>query len=95
MERMEHIRGTLVDGEEVVLEGVDGYLASHENKAGRKTLYGYFEMPTERLRVLSHEHSYRLVLSDGRKGTIYTEVIPSNVPGNSIAEFHVSGVLKK
>ena len=95
MERMEHIRGSVVDGDEVVLEGVDGYLASHEQKGGRKSFYGYFEMPTERLKVLHHERCYRLVLADGRKGNIYTEVIPSNVPGNSIAEFHISGALKK
>ncbi|AMV39612.1 hypothetical protein [Planctomyces sp. SH-PL62] len=95
MERMEHIRGALIDGEDVVLEGIDGYLACHDHKGGRKTLYGYFEMPTERLQSLSHDRCYRLVLTDGRKANVYTEVVPSNVPGNSIAEFHVSGVLKK
>ncbi|MDG3002775.1 hypothetical protein [Paludisphaera mucosa] len=95
MERMEHIHGSLIDGEDVVLQEVDGYLASHDHKGGRKTLYGYFEMPTAELQRLNHDRCYRLVLSDGRKANIYTEVIPSNVPGKSIAEFHISGALKK
>ena len=49
MERMEHIRGKILEGEQTVLDPVDGYLACHDHK-GRKTFYGYFEMPTEQLR---------------------------------------------
>ena len=94
MERMEHIRGKILEGEQTVLDPVDGYLASHDHK-GRKTYYGYFEMESEQLKVLNHETCYRLVLSDGRKGNIYTEIVPSNVQGKSVAEFHVSGGLKK
>jgi hypothetical protein len=92
---MEHIRGDLFDADELVLDDVDGYLSSHENKAGKKTFYGYFEMATERLKVVDPGRCYRLVLKDGRKGNIYAGVVPSNVPGHSLAEFHVSGSLKK
>ena len=94
MERMEHIRGKILEGEMTVLDPVDGYLASHDHK-GRKTLYGYFEMASEQLKILNHETCYRLILSDGRKANIYTEIVPSNVAGKSVAEFHVSGTLKK
>jgi hypothetical protein len=94
MERMEHIRGKVLEGEQIVLDQIDGWLACHDHK-GHKTLYGYFEMPTEQLKVLNHETCYRLVLSDGRKGNIYTEIVPSNVAGKSVAEFHISGGLKK
>jgi hypothetical protein len=94
MEKMEHIRGKIVDGEQTLVDSVDGYLAYHDHK-GRKTFYGYFEMDTERLKVLNHETCYRLVLSDGRKGNIYTEIVPSNIAGKSVAEFHVSGGMKK
>jgi hypothetical protein len=94
MERMEHIRGKIFQEDRIVLDPVDGYLACHEHK-GRKTYYGYFEMPSEDLKVLNHETCYRLVLSDGRKANIYTEIVPSNVPGKSVAEFHISGSLKK
>ena len=95
MERMERIHGSLIDGEDVVLDGLDGFLACHDHKGGRRRLYGYFEMPSDRLAALNHDRRYRLLLSDGRMGDVYTEVVPSNVPGNSIAEFHVSGTLKK
>jgi len=94
MDRMERIRGKILDGENVVLDGIDGYLACHEHK-GRKTLYGYFEMPTEQLKVLNGQTCYRLVLNDGRKANIYTEIVPSNTAGKSLAEFHISGGLKK
>jgi hypothetical protein len=94
MERMEHIRGKLLDGEQVVLEGVDGYLACNDHR-GRKSFYGYFEAPTDVLRRLRHETCYRLILNDGRKADVYTEIVPSNSAGNSVAEFHVTGGLKK
>ncbi|MGC8643763.1 MAG: hypothetical protein ACP5XB_28215 [Isosphaeraceae bacterium] len=94
MERMEHIRGKIVEGQTTLIDPVDGYLASHEHK-GRKTLYGYFEMSSEQLRILNHETCYRLILADGRKGNIYTEIVPSNIAGKSVAEFHVSGMFKK
>jgi len=91
---MEHIRGRLLDGEEVVLEGVDGYLASNDHR-GRKSFFGYFEAPSDMLRRLRHETCYRLILNDGRKADVYTEVVPSNHAGNSVAEFHVSGGFRK
>jgi hypothetical protein len=94
MERMEHIRGKILEGEQMILDSVDGYLACHDHK-GRKSFYGYFEMASELLKVLKHETCYRLVLSDGRKANIYTEIVPSNVQGKSVAEFHISGGLKK
>jgi hypothetical protein len=95
MDRMEHIQGKIVDGEQVVLDQLDGYLGCHEVVKGRKTYYGYFELPTEQLSGLHHETRYRLVLKDGRAADIFTEVVASNKPGLSLAEFHVSGALKK
>jgi hypothetical protein len=94
MERMEHIRGKIIEGEQVLIDPVDGYLAFHDHK-GRKTFYGYFEMPSEQLKVLNHETCYKLVLTDGRRANIYTEIVPSNMPGHSVAEFHISGGIRK
>ncbi|MGA8351621.1 MAG: hypothetical protein WB773_27780 [Isosphaeraceae bacterium] len=54
-----------------------------------------FEISNEELKILNHEMCYRLVLSDGRKANIYTEIVPSNIAGKSVAEFHISEVLKK
>ena len=52
-------------------------------------------MSNEELKILNHETCYRLVLNDGRKANIYTEIVPSNIAGKSVAEFHISEVLKK
>jgi hypothetical protein len=94
MEKMEHIRGKILNGEQTVIDQLDGYLAQHDHK-GRKTLFGYFERPTEDLKVLDHQTCYKLVLNDGRRANIYTEIVPSNIAGKSVAEFHISGPLKK
>jgi hypothetical protein len=94
MERMKHISGKILDGELTVIDQLDGYLGELDHK-GRETFFGYFERPTEDLKVLDHETCYKLVLSDGRKANIYTEVVPSNVAGKSVAEFHISGPFKK
>lgn len=95
MDRMEHIKGKIVEGDRIVLDQADGYLGCHDVGKGRKTYFGYFELPSDRLTSLDQATRYRLVLSDGRAADIFTEVIPSNTPGLSLAEFHVSGMLKK
>lgn len=94
MERMERIRGKLVEGDQVVLDEFDGHLASVQNH-GRTTYYGFFELPTERLAGLNHQTCYHMHLHDGRKANVYAQVVPSNVQGNSVAQFHVSGPLRK
>jgi len=94
MERMERIRGTLVAGDQIVLDEFDGHLASVENH-GRTTYYGFFELPTERLAKLDHQTCYQMRLRDGRNAHVYAQVVPSNVQGNSVAQFHVSGPLRK
>ena len=38
MERMEHIRGKILEGEQTVLDPVDGYLACHEQRAARRSM---------------------------------------------------------
>ena len=95
MDRMEHIRGKLLDGERVVLNEVDGFLGHHDKPNGRKSYFGYFELPTEQLAGVEHNSSYHLALSDGRGASIFTEIVASNKPGMSLAEFHVTGALTK
>ena len=95
MDRMEHISGKIVDGDRLVVDYSDGYLGCHDIGKGRKSYFGYFELPSERLASLDQATRYRLVLSDGRAADIFAEVLPSNTPGLSLAEFHVSGMLKK
>ena len=97
MERMERIRGKLMadDGSKVLLDKVDGYLGYHARKNGSKSYFGYFEVPPDNSNGLNQNSSYRLVLDDGRVGDIYADVHPSNMPGKMVAEFHVTGNLRK
>jgi hypothetical protein len=94
MDRVEHIRGKIFQDEQLVLDQVHGFLNSHE-KQGRKTFYGTFDLATEQCKVLNNATCYRLVLADGRKCNFYVEIVPSNVQGKSIGEFHVTGGFKK
>ena len=94
MDRVEHIRGKIFQDEQLVLDQVDGFLNCHE-KQGRKTFYGTFELGNDQCKLLNPATSYRLVLADGRKCSFYVEIVPSNVQGKSIAEFHVTGGFKK
>ena len=94
---MEHIHGKLLDdgSDKVVVDEVDGYLGSHPRKNGSPSYFGYFEIPDEVCKGLDAGHSYRLVLDDGRSGAIYADVHPANRPHTMVAEFHVTGALKK
>jgi len=94
MDKVEHIRGKIFQGEQLVLDQVDGFLNCHE-KQGRKTLYGTFEISADQSKLLNSVTCYRLALADGRKCNFYVEIVPSNVQGKSIAEFHVTGGFKK
>jgi hypothetical protein len=94
MDRVERIRGKIFNEQDVVLDHVDGFLNCHE-KQGRKTFYGTFDLATEQCKLLNASTCYRLVLADGRKCNFYVEIVPSNVQGKSIGEFHVTGGFKK
>ncbi|MGO9466087.1 MAG: hypothetical protein ACLQIB_53650 [Isosphaeraceae bacterium] len=94
MDRVERIRGKIFQDEHLVLDQIDGFLKSHE-KQGRTTFYGTIELGNDQSKLLNPVTSYRLVLADGRKGNFYVEIVPSNVQGKSIAEFHVTGGFKK
>jgi hypothetical protein len=95
MERLEHFRGRLLDGEEhVVLDPVDGYVGCHQLPGGRKTWYGNFDLTTEQHNQVSTSERYRLVLGDGRSGDIFLDIHPSNVDGHDTAEFQIIGGLK-
>lgn len=95
MDRMEHIHGKLLDGDRVLIEDVDGYLGAHAKHNGHKSYFGYFEMPADRLKAVDQSCPYKLLLDDGRCGMVFTDILPSNKPGLMMAEFHVTGQLRR
>ncbi len=95
---MEHIHGKLLaeDGEKVLLDEVDGYLGSHPRRDGSPMYFRLLqEIPTGKTKGLDVNSPYRLVLDDGRIGDIYADVHPNHLSGTIVAEFHVTGNLKR
>lgn len=95
MERMEHFHGKLLEGDRVLLDDVDGYIGHHERKKGVKSYFGYFEFPADKSKAVDGKSQYKLVLDDGRFGSIFTDILPTNHPGKVMAEFHITGNLRK
>ena len=95
MERMEHVRGQLLDGDQVVLEPIEGYLGCHAMSNGRKTWFGNFALPADKRPSVVVGNRYKLVLGDGRSGDIYVDIHDdSGHPGDYTAEFQIIGGLK-
>jgi hypothetical protein len=71
MERTERFRGRLMAGDKVLIPTVEGLLKSHARGGGAVGEWsGYFEYPAEMKDSLVAGNRYRLVLIDGRSGTI-------------------------
>jgi len=92
---MEHFRNAkLMDGEQVVLDGLDGHLSSRVRSKTRTEWFGYFELnETQHIEPGSH---YKLVLPDGRFAEIYAEDVQNSESGAShthVAMFYVAGDL--
>jgi len=95
MVRMDHFRGTLFEGDRVLLDSVEGYLAFHENKEGRRRWFGLIDLPSDQQALVLPGVRYRLALDDGRDGFIYADIPDGNKPGQDIiAEFQVTGEIR-
>ena len=96
MDRMEHFHGAKVlDGEKVVLDGVEGHLGCHVRAAGRKQWYGYFEL--DDTQHLDAGARYRLDFGDGRHADINAADIDGQTkagPGRHVAQFYVVGEVR-
>ncbi len=95
MDHMEHIHGKPCEGDTVLLDDVDGYLGCHARPNGRRSYFGDFEAPTEKVKKLDQNNSYRLVLDDGRCAEIFADIHPATTPGKAVAEFHVTGTFSR
>ncbi len=75
---MEHLRGSILDGQDVILDDVDVSLKVTEDHQGRVEWHGCFAVPSDRCE-LTLKRTYRLVVTDGRSGDIEVAGRQSNV----------------
>ncbi len=92
---MEHFRNAKVlEGETLIVDGLDGILAFREKSSNRREYHGYFETIKE-VPLKSGIH-YKLILDDGRSAEINAGEIrgidPSGVKMH-VVEFYVIGDL--
>lgn len=95
MDRMDHLRGKLLEGDQAVVDPLDVYLGSRAVSSGQKKWFGYFEMTAEQRTRVNPGVRYQMVLDDGRSGEFYVDIHPSNSPGHFTAEFQLIGPIKE
>jgi hypothetical protein len=90
---IEHFRGgKLIQGDQILIEGVEGELACREKSGGRKQWHGFVEVPNT-VHIASGAH-LKLVLGDGRTAEINAaDIVGSEHPGRTThaVEFYVVG----
>ncbi len=95
MERMEHFQGArLFDGDQLLLEDLNGHLGHHTKPNGRKQWFGYFELRHDQ-HIEAGMH-YRLELADGRTAELTASDVRDSEPSGTdvhAAEFYVVGEL--
>jgi hypothetical protein len=96
MDRTEHFRGKLLSGDHLLFDSIHGLLKTRARPAGGQSEWsGHFEFPPEKRDSLTDGTLYRLILIDGRAGTVHVHISDKDPLGRSLASFHGSGVAKK
>ena len=96
MDRTEHFRGKLLSGDRLLLDTIQGLLKTRARSGGGQAEWsGHFEFPPEKRDSLADGPLYRLVLIDGRAGTVHLHISDKDPLGRSLANFHGSGMARK
>jgi hypothetical protein len=96
MDRNERFRGKLMAGNRLVLETVEGHLKTHQRNSGPLGEWtGYFELPEEMTEPIVEGNRYRIVLIDGRSGTVNVRLARTDVEEKPRAQFHGTGSFRK
>lgn len=96
MDRMEHFRGRLLHGDEVVMDHVEGHLRTKvKPNSGTGEWTGHFEFPAELRSLFVEGARYRLALIDGRSGQIHILVKDECEGEAPCANFHGTGTARR
>ena len=95
MERSERFRGRLMAGDKIVLEEIEGLLRSHKRPGGAVGEWtGHFELPDEAENLVVEGNRYRIVLIDGRSGTVSVRIRAADDAIRRIVQFHGTGMVR-
>ena len=96
MDRTERFRGRLMAGDQVLIESLEGFLKSSLRKTGSVGEWsGYFDCPTEHIEALISGNRYRLVLIDGRSGSVVIRHKEGEDPLRHEISFHGTGTVRR
>jgi hypothetical protein len=96
MDRTERFRGRLLAGDRALHEHIEGFLKTRQRSGGAVGEWtGYFDVPEGLLEPVVDGNRYRIVLIDGRSGTVNVHVSPAEDGGNVRAQFHGTGTFRK
>lgn len=96
MDRNERFRGRLLAGDQLVLESIEGSLRTHQRTQGAIGEWtGYFDVPSEQAGPIVDGNRYRIVLIDGRSGTVSVRISNGDDSGKAAVQFHGTGTFRK
>lgn len=96
MDRTERFRGRLMAGDRLVYEPVEGFLKTHQRAGGAIGEWtGHFDVPASMPEPLVEGNRYRLVLIDGRSGSVNLHVTRGDEETPSRAQFHGTGTFRR
>lgn len=96
MDRTERFRGgRLLLGDLMVMEKVEGSLKTHLGAGSTSEWTGHFFVPPDMREKILEGHRYRLVLIDGRSGTIAVHMNAPDPVEQPLAKFHGKGAYRR
>ncbi len=96
MDRNERFRGRLMAGDQLILESIEGSLKTHQRTKGVVGEWtGYFDIPTEKAEPLVDGNRYRIVLIDGRSGSVHVRISRPADSDKTAVQFHGTGSFRK
>ncbi len=92
MDRNERFRGRLMSGDKIVLESITGLLKTHRRAGGSIGEWtGHFEMGEDQRDSVVEGNRYRIVLIDGRSGTVAVRMREDSEAPHPVVQFHGTG----
>jgi hypothetical protein len=84
-----------LSGDLMVMEQIEGSLKTRLGTGPTTEWAGHFIVPPEKKEKLQDGHRYRLVLIDGRSGTISVRMSVPDSSDRPVANFHGKGAFRR